>query len=722
MTSTGPSTASLEELQSDEQRHVLDTIGQIRMCGLDAVLSLPQLVVCGDQSSGKSSVLEALTGIPFPRSDNLCTRFATEITLRRGPLETVRLRIIPDSARPSAEQTAISSFSEMIQDLAELPAVTEAAKLTMGLNTPTDSKRAFAQDVLSIEIEGPHRPHLTLVDVPGLIQTDTKGVTKHDLDMVRKITDSYIEQPRTICLAVVSGANDYANQGILTRVREVDPEGERTLGIITKPDQLPPGSGSEAAFLSLARNEDIFFKLGWHVVKNRKFEESHYSLRERHASEDSYFRSSNFKELPADSRGVDALRSRLSRLLFDHVKRELPSLRKDLQVALSETISQLDSLGSQRVTSQECRHYLTDLSLTCMGITSDAIRGHYEGDFFVVVGEDDFEVDFEVDSSSCLRRLRAVIQLANNQFATRLRTEGAKYEIGNGRFVGKTDVSQSNNDMPSSPVVLSLAEGRAWVNRVLLRSRGREPMGNYNPLVIGELFWEQSSKWKDVAQQHLWVVSAACQMFFDTLLREKCARDVYTRLSVTKVSEVLKDREQRAHEELDRLLVDKQDFPIIHDPAYAKRLQEARRERTEVDLAASVEAATTRKRLDACQSDHTSAKVDVAAAVRNYGDKVEHDLEQYSCDDVLDSLLSIYAAQQQTFVANVVAQVVERHLVRGLDKVFSPLDIIGMTDGEVMSVAAEPESVKRKRQIYLDRQRKLRQGESIFQKVVGSMF
>ena len=160
MTSTGPSTASLEELQSDEQRHVLDTIGQIRMCGLDAVLSLPQLVVCGDQSSGKSSVLEALTGIPFPRSDNLCTRFATEITLRRGPLETVRLRIIPDSARPSAEQTAISSFSEMIQDLAELPAVTEAAKLTMGLNTPTDSKRAFAQDVLSIEIEGPHRPHL----------------------------------------------------------------------------------------------------------------------------------------------------------------------------------------------------------------------------------------------------------------------------------------------------------------------------------------------------------------------------------------------------------------------------------------------------------------------------------------------------------------------------------------------------------------------------------
>lgn len=59
--------ASLEDFQSDEQRRVLDTVSKVRKCGLDTVLSLPQIVVCGDQSSGKSSVLEALTEIPFPR-------------------------------------------------------------------------------------------------------------------------------------------------------------------------------------------------------------------------------------------------------------------------------------------------------------------------------------------------------------------------------------------------------------------------------------------------------------------------------------------------------------------------------------------------------------------------------------------------------------------------------------------------------------------------------
>lgn len=59
--------SSLEDLQTDEQRRVLDTVSKVRKCGLDSVLSLPQIVVCGDQSSGKSSVLEALTEIPFPR-------------------------------------------------------------------------------------------------------------------------------------------------------------------------------------------------------------------------------------------------------------------------------------------------------------------------------------------------------------------------------------------------------------------------------------------------------------------------------------------------------------------------------------------------------------------------------------------------------------------------------------------------------------------------------
>lgn len=219
--------ASLEDLQTDEQRSVLDTISQIRKCGLDNILSLPQIVVCGDQSAGKSSVLEALTEIPFPRNDNLCTRFATEISLRREPVTSLTIRVIPDGARPQSEQDTIKAFSESIADLEDLPVVMESAMKVMGISDTSTSSSAFAKDVLSIEIQGPDRPQLTLVDIPGLIQTQTKGVTEADVAIVAEITNSYIEQPRTICLAVVAATHDAANQPILQRVRKFDPNGGR---------------------------------------------------------------------------------------------------------------------------------------------------------------------------------------------------------------------------------------------------------------------------------------------------------------------------------------------------------------------------------------------------------------------------------------------------------------------------------------------------------------
>jgi hypothetical protein len=72
-------TSSLQALQSADQRKVMDIVDKLRRTGLSGIVELPQLVVCGDQSSGKSSVLEAITEIPFPRKENLCTRFATEV-------------------------------------------------------------------------------------------------------------------------------------------------------------------------------------------------------------------------------------------------------------------------------------------------------------------------------------------------------------------------------------------------------------------------------------------------------------------------------------------------------------------------------------------------------------------------------------------------------------------------------------------------------------------
>jgi len=102
-----------------------------------------------------------LTEIPFPRNNNLCTRFATEITLRRAVTNSLSIRIIPADTRPPAEQATIKAFSETINDFVELLTVMAKAMSIIGLAPDGDTDlplRAFARDVLTIEIEGLTRP------------------------------------------------------------------------------------------------------------------------------------------------------------------------------------------------------------------------------------------------------------------------------------------------------------------------------------------------------------------------------------------------------------------------------------------------------------------------------------------------------------------------------------------------------------------------------------
>lgn len=264
-------TTSIDELQSVEYRQILESVDRLRTCGLGSILPLPQLVVCGNQSSGKSSVLEAITEVPFPRSESMCTRFATEIIMRRDNSESLRTEIIPDESRTEGEKANLKAFGETITDFSELPQLIEKATDLMGLNATTDSSttKAFTRDVLRVEIAGPDRPQLTLVDLPGLILSANKRQTDADVALIHSLVNDYLSEKRTIMLAVISAKDDYANQGILTKCKDVDRDGQRTLGIVTKPDYLKPGSANENLWINLAQNKDIFFQLGWHMLKNR---------------------------------------------------------------------------------------------------------------------------------------------------------------------------------------------------------------------------------------------------------------------------------------------------------------------------------------------------------------------------------------------------------------------------------------------------------------------
>jgi hypothetical protein len=447
--------------------------------------------------TGKSSVLEALTEIRFPRADEVCTRFATEIILRRAVTESLSVKINPDRGRPSAEQETIEAFSYSVNDFSslttELSSVIEEAKAIMGIGAGSNERvsKMFARDVLSIEISGPGRPQLTVVDLPGMIQNDDGT---GDKELVDDLTTKYIEQSRTICLAVVAATYDADNQRVLTFVKKADPEGVRSLGIITKPDTLPAGSGSEKAFIDLAQNKNkkYFFKLGWHVLRNRNFEETDVSFEKRNHLEAQYFDRSNFKELTKDAVGIGALADRLSTILYEHSKHELPAMRSEVERMLQDTKHKLASLGRNRTTVEECRDYLMDLSSRVYEICKSALHGSYEGSFF----ENTETTDFSTESKYDVRRLRAIVQQENETFARLMRQMGYTYHIGpeptDDEDLREEILSEDQSDLlkrsSHAPVKLPYEVALKWVRQTIARNRGRELQGNYNPLVISELF------------------------------------------------------------------------------------------------------------------------------------------------------------------------------------------------------------------------------------------
>jgi hypothetical protein len=397
---------------------------------------------------------------------------------------------------------------------------------------------------------------------------------------------------------------------------------------------LASGSGSETAYLELARNEDIHFKLGWHVLKNRKFEERDYSLLERNASEETFFRTSNFKDLPKDTVGIDALRLRLSLLLFEHVKRELPKLHEDLESTLTSTQEQLMVLGSRRSTTVDCKAYLSELALGYWTACTAAVNGHYEGKYF----HGDLDDTFDLTSPSTVRRTRAVIQLLNTRFADDMRISGHKYQIA------KTDDSNSSSvtvrdHLPAKivPKKLTRKEALAWVEKAMVRNRGMELAGNFNPLIVGELFWEQSSNWRAIAVLHIENVSQICTRFLRTLLQDKCPKDVETRVWTGKIEGELKSRSKDAYLELELLIEDLRHYPMNYNHYYTDTIVKSRQDRQMAALNKSINSGAIPGGYSG--ENHIAH---VRSAVANYAKSIDPNMQSFSSEEALDCLFAIY--------------------------------------------------------------------------------
>lgn len=251
-----------------------------------------------------------------------------------------------------------------------------------------NAEKTFSKDVLRIQHSSCTQPHLTLVDLPGLFISGNKNQSVSDCEWVKTLVTSYMKQQRSIILAVISAKSEFVLQQVIQRALEVDPKGNRTIGLITKPDTLDAGSVSDQSYLDLIKNEDVFLRLGWHVVKNRDFEMRESTKEQRNASEKDFFSKGVWASLCPSQLGVDATKGKLSKVLHDLNLAQLPGVILEAEASMSLSSSELTQLGHQRDNAHDQQQYLLRVSQDFARLVKAAAEGDYPSDheFFEVSG------------------------------------------------------------------------------------------------------------------------------------------------------------------------------------------------------------------------------------------------------------------------------------------------------------------------------------------------
>ena len=203
-----------------EIRSILQEVGQ------GSSLTLPSIVVIGSQSSGKSSVLEALVGHEFlPKGNNMVTRRPIELTLVNTPGAAAEY-----GEFPALGLGKITDFSHIQKTLTDL-------------NLAIPAKDCVSDDPIRLSIFSPNIPDLSLIDLPGYIQVVGSDQPLELKQKIYDLCDKYI-QPPNIILAISAADVDLANSTALRASRRVDPRGERTIGVVTKMDLVDAARGA----------------------------------------------------------------------------------------------------------------------------------------------------------------------------------------------------------------------------------------------------------------------------------------------------------------------------------------------------------------------------------------------------------------------------------------------------------------------------------------------
>ncbi|XP_057802859.1 dynamin-related protein 3A-like [Salvia miltiorrhiza] len=299
--------------------------------GSQSTIELPQVAVVGSQSSGKSSVLEALVGRDFlPRGNDICTR-------RPLVLQLVQRKSKGDGTDDEWGEFLHlpgKKFFDFNDIRKEIQAETDREA---GANKGVSDKQ------IRLKIFSPNVLDIALVDLPGLTKVPV-GDQPSDIEArIRTMIMSYIKRPSCLILAVTPANSDLANSDALQMAGMADPDGYRTIGVITKLDIMDRGTDARNFLLGKV----IPLRLGYVGVVNRSQEDIllSRSIKDALVAEEKFFRSRPVYSDLADRCGVPQLAKKLNQILVQHIKTVLPGLKTRISAALVSVAKEHASYG-----------------------------------------------------------------------------------------------------------------------------------------------------------------------------------------------------------------------------------------------------------------------------------------------------------------------------------------------------------------------------------------
>jgi len=313
----------------------------------DEDIKIPKVVVIGDQSHGKSSLMELISGIDLPRNDGICTRVPCELRLRKCTQQRPTPCIIISAQHDRLKQEVEIQRNEINTKIQEYT--------KQLIPTSSEDDGSVADKPITLTIYGKDLPNLTMVDLPGLIHHDSnRSKIKEIKEMVKK----YIKSEQSIIVNVLNSTCDAATAESLSLSKDVDPERKRTLLVLTKID---------------INDQDLHKKYRVFVTKERfppnkvflvrsrtnKENEANVSLAEVQQNEAKYLaQRADLKEIPKSSKGSKELAKRLVQIQKKKMFDVLPSLKRDIQQKYEQLLAEKAKFVDQPLTKKDCKNAL----------------------------------------------------------------------------------------------------------------------------------------------------------------------------------------------------------------------------------------------------------------------------------------------------------------------------------------------------------------------------